>query len=438
MRLDGRIKGELRQSGRLSQTVQQALHLVSLGPADLLGALTAEADANPFLRLQPPQWASAAGSAPPGPPMAEPAAQAPGLIEHVLRQLDGLVASREDRRLARALIEDLDATGYLAESPSQIARRCGVPPERLEAVLQQMQRAEPAGLFARDLADCLSLQLDSQGALTPEFRRLLARLPLIVTGEKQDLAQQCGVSLARLAQMLAQLRRLDPRPGAAFGWQHAPSQIPELLILRLQTGWDVQLNPEAQPGLVLDQEFRAGLGSRLSPGLAAAWGRAQHLAKALDLRNRSVLAVGRCIVARQSTAIAGNPSDQSPLTRRMVATELGLHETTVGRIVRHASARIEGRTVALSQFFGRSTTTGALASGVSQQRLLSLISTCVAQHAQPGRLTDKSITAWLAERDIIVARRTVAKYRHKLKPHCGSDPTARPAAESGDSRAGDR
>ena len=184
MRLDGRIKGELRQTRRLGQTVQQALQLVCLGPEDLLTALTTETETNPFLRLLPPQRSANIAVARPGLPMAEPEAHAPGLIEHVLRQVDGLVARKEDRRLARALIEELDATGYLVASLSQIAHRCGVPVERLETVLPQMRRAEPAGLFARDLADCLSLQLEDEGALTPEFRRLLARLPMIAAGER--------------------------------------------------------------------------------------------------------------------------------------------------------------------------------------------------------------------------------------------------------------
>lgn len=425
MRLDGRIKTELRQSRRLGQTVQQALQLACLGPGDLFTALASEAEGNPFVRLQPPPRPVHAAASAPSPAFAEPEAPAPGLIEHVLRQVEGLVARKEDRRLARALIEELDATGYLAESPARIAQRCGVAPERLEAVLQQMRRAEPAGLFARDLADCLALQLHDQGALTPEFRRLLARLPMIASGDRQDLARHCEVSPGRLGQMLAQLRALDPRPGAAFGWHPAPSQIPELLVLRGQTDWEVQLNPDCQPRLTLDQALHHRLQGRLTPDLAAAWTRARHLARALELRNRSVLAVGRCIITRQAGAIAGTPASQAALTRREVAAEVALHETTVGRIVKHVAARIDGRTVPLSQFFGRASAVDTTAGPISRHRLQALILTCLAEHAAPGRLTDAAITDWLACRQITVARRTVAKYRQQVQPR------GNPAADQG-------
>lgn len=416
LRLDGHLKTDLRQTRRLGQTAQLAVQLSSLAPGDLLETLKTETAENPFLLVQPPRRRARTTAPPTRMHTSEPEAYGPGLVEHVLRQVDGLVPQKEDRRLARALIEELDATGYLVETTSQIARRCGVPVAQLETVLHQMRRAEPPGLFARDLAECLSLQLEDEGTLTPEFCRLLARLSMIASGEKPQLAQQCGVTPTRLTEMLAHLRRLDPRPGASFGWHPAPNLIPELLFLHSATGWDVQLNPEAQPGLGLDHSLHHSLRGCESPDLAAAWTRAQHLVRALDLRNRSLLAVGRCILAHQSAAIADAVSDQSPLTRRGIAAEIGLHETTVGRIVKHAAARVEGRSVALAQFFGRPTATDSAAGGVSHQRLVSLISTCLEQQGKGGRVTDSAITLWLADRNITVARRTVAKYRQQVKP----------------------
>lgn len=414
MRLDGYQRAEVRQSRTLGQTVQQALHLACLGPADLLTALAQEAEANPFVRLQPPARPTASGSPSPDRGAFEAEANQPSLIAHVLAQVDGLVPQREDRRLARALIEELTPTGYLAITVDQIAKRCGVPVARLEAVLNQMQRAEPAGLFARDLAECLALQLTDEAALTPAFAQLLARLPMIAAADRQELARQCGVSSGQLAEMLATLRRLNPHPGAGFGSEAAAVLIPELLVLRSPQGWEVQLNPDCQPRLSLDHTLWDRMRGTRSPDLAAAWTRAQHLATALDMRNRSVLAVGRCVVAHQAGALAGEVAEQTPLTRRMVAAEVGLHETTVGRIVKHAAARVEGRTVALSQYFGRQTASDARSGGVSQQRLLALIGDCLKAHGTERRVTDAAITDWLATRDITIARRTVAKYRHML------------------------
>lgn len=412
MRIDGRQRAEMRQTRSLGQTVQQALQLASLAPGDLLTTLTRESEGNPFLRLHTPYRPSAS----PGPGLIEPEAHAPSLIAHVLAQVDGLVPQREDRRLARALIEELNEKGYLTVPVAPIASRCGVPVARLEAVLQQMRRAEPAGLFARDLADCLALQLADEGALTPAFTQLLARLPMIANGDRTELARLCSVSAGQLADMLSSLRRLNPNPAAAFATEAAAVLIPELLVLRSPQGWEVQLNPDCQPRLLLDHALWDRMNGTRSPDLAAAWTRAQDLATALDLRNRSVLAVGRCVVAHQASALAGEVAEQTPLTRRMVAAEVGLHETTVGRIVKHAAARVEGRTVALSQYFGRQTASDAQSGGVSQQRLLALIADCLKAHGTARRMTDAAITDWLALRNITIARRTVAKYRHMLTP----------------------
>lgn len=412
MRIDGHQRAEMRQTRSLGQTVQQALHMAGLSPGDLLTALTREAEGNPFVRLQAPLRLGISS----GPSLSEHEAHAPSLIAHVLAQVDGLVPQREDRRLARALIEELNEKGYLTTPVEHIASRCGVPLARLEAVLQQMRRAEPAGLFARDLADCLALQLADEGALTPAFTQLLARLAMIATADRQELARLCGVSAGQLAEMLATLRRLNPNPASAFATEAVAVLIPELVVRRGATGWDVQLNPDCQPRLTLDHTLWDRVNGTRSPDLAAAWSRAQHLATALDLRNRSVLAVGRCVVAHQASALGGDTAEQTPLTRRMVAAKVGLHETTVGRIVKHAAAQIEGRTVALSQFFGRQTASDAQSGGVSQQRLLALIADCLKAHGTERRVTDAAITDWLAHRNITIARRTVAKYRHMLTP----------------------
>lgn len=397
------------QRQALGQTQRLALRLIALSGPDLTETLTDLVAGNPFLVLRRPRLAGASEDA-----VEALVASGPTLMEHVLGQVPRLVPAPADRPLALALVEALDARGYLAEPLDAIAARCGTTRARAEAVLARMQAIAPEGLFARDLAECLRLQLAAEGALSPEFAALLDNLPLLERGKLGLLATACGVDEARLQTMLRRLRALDPAPGAAFAAPPVrPGALAELVFAPAGSGaWQVSLNADGLPGLRLDSGLRQpGQGA----AMAAAWAEARRLHTALTLRNRALLAVGEVIARHQGAALDGPDSALLALTRREIAAACRLHETTVGRLLRHTAARIEGprgpRLVPLARYVGRECAVDARGHPVSRRAVMGLIRDHLDLCGDPAPLTDADLTSWLAERGIHLARRTVSRYR---------------------------
>ena len=402
MRIEGSARTVQVQTQRQNQMLLQTLHVVTQSGAELCETLSAEADANPFLTLRWPQ-----GRPVPDAGAEETADSGPGLIEHVLAQLPRLVLQAADRPLALGLVEALDANGYLAEPLAMVARRFGVVPDRAEAVLAALQRVEPEGLFARDLGECLALQLRAEAGLTPAYKALLANLELVARGDLPRLAGLCGVDGTVLGVMLAKIRRLEPRPGARFSHSAPILRIPDLIFAPAASGWQVALNPEAQPQVALNSGLWARLRGSPSADQTAAWQRARRLATAVEMRNASLLAVGGCLVRRQAKALAGG--GLAVLTRRAVAAEVGLHETTVGRIVRHGAARVGGRVIGLGDLLCRQGAADQNGQAIGRAAVVALIEELRQSANRP--LSDSRISALLAERGVQLARRTIAKYR---------------------------
>lgn len=403
MRIEGSTRTAQVQTQRLNQMLLQTLRLVTQSGAELCETLSAEAASNSFLTLRWPQGRAEADDR-----GAEDAADnGPGLIEHVLQQLPRLVRLAADRPLALGLVEALDENGYLAEPLVVVSRRFGVAPERVEVVLAALQRIEPAGLFARDLGECLALQLRAYGDLPPAYRTLLANLELVARRESDRLGTLCGVDAATLATMLARLKRLEPRPGAQFAHSGAILRIPDLIFTRSPTGWDVALNPEAQPYVAVNTGLWSQVRIGRSAEQAAAWQRARRLATAVEMRNASLLAVGGCLVRHQAQALAGG--GLAVLTRRAVAREAGLHETTVGRIVRHGSARVGGRVINLGDLLCRQGAADTAGEAISRDAVVQMIDDL--RHSAGRSISDSHMSSLLAERGIRLARRTIAKYR---------------------------
>lgn len=403
MRIENSARTAQIQTQRLNQVVLQTLRIVTQSSAELCETLAAEAAGNDFLLLRWPQGYRAQANA-----GAEDAADdGPGLIEHVMQRLPRHVPDASDRPFALGLVEALDANGYLAEPLAAIARRFGVSPARAETVLAKLQQIEPEGLFARNLSECLALQLQADGGLTPPFQVLLANLDLVPKRDHAQLATLCAVNEATLAEMLARIKKLEPRPGAQFARSAPIIRVPELIFSIAPDGYEVALNPEAQPQIALNDGLWARLRTAPSAEQTAAWQRARRLTTAIGMRNASLLSVGGCIARYQALALAGG--SLAVLTRRMISHEAGLHETTVGRIVRNGSARIGGRVINLRDLLcrqGAVDTTGGAMSRAAVVQMMEYL-----RKAAGHPISDSRMSALLAERGVCLARRTISKYR---------------------------
>lgn len=348
----------------------------------------------------------------------ELSAAGPSLQDHLLQQLGADIADPVERAIGRALIESVDEAGYLSVAAEDVARRLGHEPAQGTALLSRLQEFDPPGVFARSLAECLSLQLADRGRLGEVMRALLDNLDLLAAGDRPGLMRRLGVDAERLGAMIGELRRLDPRPGLAFERSAIVAVVPDLTIERASSaGWTIELNGETMPRLAINERYPA---ARAGDETAARYlkerrSTAQWLLRALDRRAETLLRVAGEIVQRQGGFLEGGAAALMPLSRREIAAALGLHESTVGRATANKYAATPRGVLALVDFFGgrlavRGDPVGHAPAAV-RQRLRRLI-----EAERPDRpLSDDRLTELLRHDGIPIARRTVAKYREMLK-----------------------
>lgn len=412
----------LGQRGTLAMTpaLRQAIGFLALSNAELsarladldtahLAPLSAEARAEcwpalvrpvpPPLRLPPPQTGGPGGFDTDR--IAEGAA---GLVAHVLAQLPLLVRAPADRGIAHVLLAALEPSGWLGAGIDEIAATAGCPPQRAEAVLQQLQGAEPTGLFARSLAECLMLQARERGLATPAFAALLGNLPLLAKGDLAALAGICGCSEEDVAAMARDLRRMNPKPGAAFSDGPAMLRPPDLVLRRDGDGWLLELNAETVPVL------------RLAPGdgqaAPEALRNARSVLQALERRHETVLTIAAEIVARQDAHLRDARLPLAALTINDLAAAANVHRSTASRVTAALVIALPRRTVPLRALMSAAAPAARrTAEPLSVQAVLQRMQAIVAAEDPAHPLSDEAIARLLLEEGAALARRTVVKYR---------------------------
>jgi RNA polymerase sigma-54 factor len=440
----------LRQAIGLTPALQQSIKLLELSNL-ALAELVAEALAeNPLLELadapapgkpqplrRPPRRASLPPPLPPGlarlfartsrrrspaggadNAAGDVAAGGPSLREHLLQQLGADIADPIDWAIGRALIEAVDDAGYLTGDADGLARRLGHDPARVSALLARLQEFDPPGVFARSLGECLALQLADRGRLDDAMRHLIDHLDLLAKGDRAALMQLCGVDATRLTAMIAELRRLDPRPGLAFDRGTVVTVIPDLTIERDPGGgWQIELNDQTMPRLTINESYP------LPPTADAAARRylkerrttAHWLLRALDRRAETLLRVAGEIVARQGAFLDGGAAALKPLSRREVALALDLHESTVGRATVNKYAATPRGVLALVDFFGGRLSSTSDPAGHAPPAVRARLKGLIEAESADRPISDERLAALLRKDGIAIARRTVAKYREILR-----------------------
>ncbi|MBW8270590.1 RNA polymerase factor sigma-54 [Caldovatus aquaticus] len=342
------------------------------------------------------------------------------LHEHLAEQARLAFADPKDRLIATALIALLDPAGRLDADLGALAAALGCEPARIEAVRQRMQRFDPVGLFCRNLRECLAVQLAERNRLDPAMETLLDHLDLLARREHAALMRLCGVDAEDLAGMIAELRRLDPKPGTRFDFAPAPAVVPDLLLRRAPDGaWVVELNPGTMPRLLVKRGFhaRAVVAARTREEkafLADRLASATWLVRSLEQRAATILKVAAEIVRRQDGFLRHGVEHLRPLTLRDVAEAVGLHESTVSRVAANKRIATPRGIFELKYFFTNAipgTAGGAAHSAEAvRQRIRALIA-CEKPHEV---LSDDAIVERLRQEGVDIARRTVAKYREAL------------------------
>ena len=353
------------------------------------------------------------------PGLEETLTQHPSLRDHLLSQLNCDMADTGDRMIGRLLIEQIDEAGYLRADLDEVAAGLGTDLGHVEAVLRRLQRFDPAGIFARDLAECLAIQLRERGRLDPCMALLLDNLPLLASREIQQLLRICGADAEDLAEMVAEIKALDPKPGLTFDGVSAQPVVPDILMRVQPSGdWLIELNGETLPRVLVNAHYYSTV-SRTPAGRAAReylserYQSANWLVKSLHQRATTILKVATEIVRQQDAFFRHGIAYLRPLILRDIADEIGMHESTVSRVTANKCIATPRGLFELKYFFTSSipAANGAEAHSAAavKFRIKSLID------AETDILSDDRLVELLRGDGIDIARRTVAKYREALR-----------------------
>jgi RNA polymerase sigma-54 factor len=347
------------------------------------------------------------------------------LRDHLNGQLALLNLPLRDRQIVTALIDALDEDGYLATPLEEIAElfpaELELEPEELTIGLKYVQSFEPVGVGARDCAECLTLQLKTLPASTPHLADALK----VVDGHLALLANRDFTKLKRLLHtddagvrgVRDLIRSLSPRPGAAFSKAEANYVIPDVVVRKLRNQWVASLNEAAMPKLRLNRIYADILTRNRESSnqqLAAQLQEAKWLIRNVQQRFDTILRVAKAIVERQRRFFEHGEVAMRPMVLREIADMLSLHESTISRVTTQKYMLTPRGTFELKYFFGShvATDTGGAASATA---IRALIKQLIAAENAKTPLTDSKIADMLGEQGILVARRTIAKYREALQ-----------------------
>jgi RNA polymerase sigma-54 factor len=259
------------------------------------------------------------------------------LHDHLENQIIPLLLTQADQAIARALIDSIDDTGYIVEPIADIVRRLGAEREDVEAVLAVLQQCEPVGVGARTLAECLALQLREADRFDPAMATLVAHLDLLAKRDFGQLRRLCRVDEEDLADMVSEIRRLDPKPGLVFGSNPVQTVIPDVFIRAAPDGtWAVELNSEALPRVIANKTYYARVSKTKDPRektfIDEAWASANWLTRSMEQRARTILKVSSEIVRQQDAFFLYGVQHLRPLNLKTIAEAVSLHESTISRV----------------------------------------------------------------------------------------------------------
>ncbi|GAB4235389.1 MAG: RNA polymerase factor sigma-54 [Kiloniellaceae bacterium] len=342
------------------------------------------------------------------------------LRQHLSDQLQLEVSDPSDRAIGAALIDQLDDNGYVGGDLAELAEQLGCPLERIEAVLSILQGFEPTGIFARDLAECLALQLKERDRYDPAMQALVENLELLAKGDHARLRKLCGIDQDDLTDMIAEIKALDPRPALSFEGEVAQPVVPDVLMRPdRQGGWIVELNSETVPRVLVNSDYYAQIASAVRSKKEREYlndrlQSANWLVKALHQRATTILKVAMEIVRQQDAFFRQGVEHMKPLTLRDIAGEIEMHESTVSRVTSNKYIATPRGTFELKYFF-TAAIAGADGTAHSAEAVRHRIKLLIDAESHKKILSDDTIVALLRQDGVDIARRTVAKYREAMR-----------------------
>ena len=347
--------------------------------------------------------------------------ETPSLAKHLSDQISLTFSDGKNREIATYIAHGLTEDGYFEDDLHDIAMLNGVSVSQVERVLNKFQTLEPTGIGARNLRECLMIQLQEKDRYDPAMAKLLDNMPLLAKREFEKLIKLCEVSHEDFNDMIREIKELDPRPAAKYEPVLAANVVPDVLIRQKADGsWSIDLNPETLPRVLINHSYHAELTSAVkSPEgkefVAECMGNANWLTKSLDQRAQTILKVATEIVKQQDMFFAAGVEHLRPLNLKTVADEIKMHESTISRVTSNKYLMCDQGIYELKYFFSSSITSSDGDEGHASQSVKHKIKQLVDLENPEKVLSDDQIVLQLEQCGIEIARRTVAKYREAMR-----------------------
>ena len=414
----------------MTPQLREAIQLLAMSHHEILQFIDAQVLSNPLLEVDAParpetptEPYSHSTDGPRNPDFDPQARLAniggkPSLWEHLNTQVALFADDPRMLSLATVLIYELDSDGYLRTGLAEIGERLGINAAEIEGALAILQRCEPTGVGARDLAECLGLQLAEAGHLSPGMLHVLTHIEDLAGPGLDALRRDITAMGEDFETLRGRIKRLNPTPSAAFETGMPHYAIPDVLVSRNNLGgWSVELNPDALPRVIMNNDYlvETGADGGVEKFVRDCVAKGSWLIKALDQRAQSILKVAAEIARVQDGFFTSGISGLRPLTLRDVADQVGLHESTVSRVTKGKYLSCERGQFEMRFFFTQAIPSLSGGDSVSSAVVQDKIRRLVEQEAPSAVLSDDKLVKLLRKDGIDIARRTVSKYREAMQ-----------------------
>lgn len=343
------------------------------------------------------------------------------LKDYLLDQLAIAALDPEERMICLSLIDAVDEAGYLRADLEELAERLGTTLDQVHSVLKVLQGFDPPGVAARDLAECLAIQLRAKDRLDPAMEMMLARLDLVARRDIQALNAVCGVDHDDILDMIAEVRALTPKPGLAFGSEPVQPVVPDVFVREgPDGGWHVELNSDTLPRLLVNSRYYSKISKEAREKDAKNYlmdclNSANWLVKSLDQRARTILKVATELVRQQDGFLTYGVRHLRPLNLRTIADAIGMHESTVSRVTSNKYISTPRGVFEMKYFFTAAIQSINGSEAHSAESVRDRIREMIENEGCDDILSDDRIVALLTADGVNIARRTVAKYREAMR-----------------------
>jgi RNA polymerase sigma-54 factor len=343
------------------------------------------------------------------------------LRDHLNAQLPLTISDPVERIIGQYLVDLVDEAGYIPANLEPLSERLGAPLELVESVLGKLQTFDPPGIFARSLAECLALQLKDQNRYDPLMAELLANLDLLGNRNLTALKKAVNVDMDELADMIREIKRLNPKPGLKFGSVQMQPVVPDVIVRAASDGgWHVELNSDTLPRVLVNRTYytriaKSATNERDKGYLFDCLQTANWLVKSLDQRARTILKVAEQIVRQQDSFFMYGVQHLRPLNLRTIADAISMHESTVSRVTSNKYIATPRGIFELKYFFTSAIASAADGEAHSSESVRHRIKQLIDGEHADAVLSDDQLVDRLKGEGIDIARRTVAKYREALR-----------------------